>query len=147
MDFVFSRRSLERLSTCHVDLQLIAQEALCASQVDFSIVEGHRSVERQQLLYQAGKSKIDGLTKRGKHNHSPSLALDICAIVHGKASWRECYLSYLGGVFTATAARLLKERNIEHCLRWGGNWDSDGEIITDQSFMDLPHFELIRSAF
>ena len=55
MTFQFSARSLSRLSTCHADLQLIAREALRASQLDFMIVEGHRTVERQQLLYQAGK--------------------------------------------------------------------------------------------
>ena len=147
MKYLFSERSLSQLATCHLDLQLIAREALSASQVDFMIVEGHRSVERQQLLYQAGKSKIDGRTKRGKHNHTPSLALDICAIVNGKATWRECYLAYLGGVVTATAAKLLAENKVSHKLRWGGNWDSDGEIITDQSFIDLPHFELVHSTF
>jgi hypothetical protein len=28
-------------------------------------------------------------------------------------------------------------------IRWGGNWDMDGEPITDQDFQDLVHFELI----
>jgi peptidoglycan L-alanyl-D-glutamate endopeptidase CwlK len=27
-------------------------------------------------------------------------------------------------------------------LRWGGNWDRDGEPVTDQDFQDLVHFEL-----
>ena len=26
-------------------------------------------------------------------------------------------------------------------LRWGGDWDSDNQLH-DQTFMDLPHFEL-----
>ena len=26
-------------------------------------------------------------------------------------------------------------------IRWGGNWDSDDEL-NDQTFFDLPHFEL-----
>lgn len=27
-------------------------------------------------------------------------------------------------------------------LRWGGNWNMDAEILTDQSFDDFPHWEL-----
>ena len=142
MKYIFSTHSKEALLSCHTDLQLIAEASLQRTQVDFAVVEGHRSIARQKLLYEAGKSKIDGVSKKGKHNYSPSLAFDICAIVRGKASWRECYLAYLGGVITATAAELLVKHKIKHCLRWGGNWDGDGEIITDQSFIDMPHFEL-----
>ena len=142
MKYTFSTRSKEALSSCHTDLCQIAETALLRTQVDFAVVEGYRSIERQKLLYEAGKSKIDGLSRKGKHNYSPSLAFDICAVVRGKASWRECYLAYLGGVITSTAAELLAKHKIKHSLRWGGNWDSDGEIITDQSFIDMPHFEL-----
>ena len=138
------KRSREALSSCHVDLQLIAEIAIKRTQVDFMIVEGHRSKERQKLLYDAGKSKIDGIKKKGKHNYSPSLAFDICAIVKGKASWRESYLAYLGGVITSVALELIDRDHIGHRIRWGGNWDGDGEIITDQSFIDMPHFELIK---
>lgn len=28
-------------------------------------------------------------------------------------------------------------------IRWGGNWDMDGEPVTDQNFQDLVHFELV----
>ena len=143
MKYTFSNRSKTALASCHQDLQQIAEIALQRTAVDFAIIEGHRSLERQKMLYLAGKSKIDGSNKQGKHNHNPSLAFDICAIVQGKASWRECYLAYLGGILTAAAAELLAAGRISHALRWGGNWDGDGEIITDQSFIDLPHFELI----
>lgn len=142
MEYIFSKKSLQMLSTCHEDLQLLAQESIKRSAVDFSIVEGHRSIERQRLLYEAGKSKIDGTTKKGKHNSYPSMAFDMCPYVRGKASWRECYLCYVGGVIMAIGNQLLAEKKTTHQLRWGGNWDGDGEIITDQSFIDLPHFEL-----
>ena len=142
--YILGKRSIKNLESCHADLQAIAMAAICHTQVDFAVVEGHRSVERQKLLYDAGKSKIDGLSKKGKHNYTPSLAFDICAIVNGKASWRESYLAYLGGVITAVGMILLAEGTVSHKLRWGGNWDGDGEIITDQSFMDLPHFELLK---
>ena len=142
MDYTFSQRSLKALASCHTDLQVLGQESIKRSAIDFSIVEGHRSIERQHMLYQAGKSKIDGVKKKGKHNYHPSMAFDVCPYINGKHSWRECYLSYLGGAIMAVASRLREEKKISHSVRWGGNWDGDGEIITDQSFIDLPHFEL-----
>ena len=143
MSYLFGKRSREALASCHADLRLIAESALERTQVDFAVVEGHRSLERQRLLYEAGKSKIDDISRKGKYNFSPSLAFDICVIVQGKASWRECYLAYLGGVITATAADLLARDLVKRSLQWGGNLDGDGVIITDQGFIDLPHFELI----
>jgi len=146
MSYKFGNRSNRNLATCHVDLQLIAEESLKISQVDFGVSEGHRSVEKQLEYFNTGKSKIDGVNKKGKHNYQPSLAMDIYAYVSGKPklSFNPTYLAYLGGVITATAQRLLNEGRISHKVRWGYNWDSDGEIGTDQRFNDLPHFELIK---
>lgn len=143
---MFSNRSKTKLASCHSDLQLISEESLRVSQVDFGISEGHRSVEKQLEYYNTGKSKIDGIKKKGKHNYQPSLAFDIYAYVSGKPelSFNMTYLAYLGGVITATAERLLNEGRISHKIRWGYNWDSDGEIGTDQRFQDMPHFELIK---
>ncbi len=30
-----------------------------------------------------------------------------------------------------------------YTLRWGGDWDRDGDLL-DQSFFDLPHLEIVR---
>ena len=143
MGYSFSKTSASRLATCHEDLQKIANLAIKVSAVDFGIAEGHRSIERQKMLYAAGKSKIDGTTKKGKHNYDPSLAFDVYAYVKGKASYSERDLCYIGGVMKACAEILHDQGMIYHKLRWGGNWDGDGQIVTDQGFIDLPHFELI----
>lgn len=136
MGYKFGTSSLEKLHTCEPMLIELANEAIKRSQIDFGIAEGYRTPERQKLLYDAGKSKIDGINRRGKHNYNPSKAFDIFAYVNGRASWDERYLAYIGGVITSVASIM------EIPIRWGGNWDSDGVIITDQSFIDLPHFEL-----
>jgi len=31
---------------------------------------------------------------------------------------------------------------LDYEIRWGGDWDRDGEL-TDQTFMDLGHFEIL----
>jgi len=135
--------SIEKLYTCHNDLVRIIELAITLSKIDFGVAEGHRTVAKQQEYYKQGKSKVDGVTTKGKHNYEPSLAVDIYAYVNGKASWEVSHLSYIAGVIMTCAEILYKQGAITHRLRWGGNWDCDGEIITDQLFVDSPHFELI----
>ena len=53
------------------------------------------------------------------------------------------HLSLIAGVVMSTAKRLKNEGKVTHGIRWGGNWDMDGQIITDQTFNDLPHVELV----
>ena len=48
------------------------------------------------------------------------------------------------GHINGVAEMLYKQGGITHKLRWGGNWDMDGEILIDQSFDDRPHVELIK---
>ena len=141
----FSKTSNKRLSTCHQDLQLIFNEAINVSRVDFGVAEGHRSIEDQFKYFSQGKSRIDGINKKGKHNYSPSLAIDIYAYVNGKASWEKDSLNYLAGLVIGISEMLYKQDKITHKLRWGGNWNRDGIILADQSFDDLPHFELIKA--
>ena len=141
---VFGNRSKENLATCHEDLKLIANEAIKITPIDFGVSEGYRSVKRQKQLFDEGKSKIDGINRKGKHNYNPSLAFDIYIYVKGKKSlaYDEKHLTFVAGILIAVAKRLYSDGKISHILRYGGNWDGDGELIYDQSFQDLPHFEL-----
>lgn len=146
MSYKLSETSAERLRTCHEDLQKIVVLAIQISPIDFVIVEGHRTKARQQEMFKKGLSKIDGVTKLGKHNYEPSMAVDLCAYVRGNKSlaYDVKHLCAIGGAMCAAAAILLDEGEITHKLRWGANWDMDGEIITDQTFQDLPHFEIVK---
>ena len=137
----FSTRSLKELETCHEDLQEIMKKALELTVIDFGISEGYRTRKRQNLLYKQGKSKVDGIKTLGKHNHNPSMAVDIYAWVGGKASWEDEHLCYLGGLIIGVYKILYYRRAIRYHLRWGGNWDNTGDI--GRGFKDLPHFKLI----
>lgn len=157
--FKLSTRSSERLATCHNDLQLIVKEALRYSPIDFGISHGHRTPEEQFDLFKKGRenrgnkwvvvgpkvTNCDGFIKKSKHNHDPSLAVDIyCwpkAIMYDAQS-----LATVGGLIMATANRLYDEGRIRHKLRWGNDWDGDGVLVAkddDERFIDAPHFELI----
>ncbi len=143
--YKFGRKSKASLATCHYDLQLIMNEAIKITNVDFGISEGHRSIERQKQLFDEGKSKIDGITRKGKHNQAPSLAADIYPYFDGAANWDNEHLSYLSGIIHAVSEMLYQQNKISHKIRWGGNWDMDGIILLDQTFDDRPHFELVSA--
>jgi len=132
----FSKTSDDRLKTCDKRLQSIMYRAIQISKVDFGIAEGHRTVELQKKYFAEGKSKLDGVTNLSKHNEQPSKAVDIYGYLNGKAVYDTPVMCYLAGVIEASAAEL------GYNIRWGGNWDNDGEIIKDQTFNDLPHYEL-----
>lgn len=146
-EFIFGKSSKRALKTCHADLQMIMRSAIAMTTVDFGVSEGYRSVERQKALFDLGKSKIDGITRKGKHNYDPSLACDIYAYLNGRSSYDKETLSYLAGMIEFIGKQLYVSKKITHLIRWGGNWDMDGEILLDQSFDDRPHFELIKPKY
>lgn len=140
--YQFGSTSIKRLMTCREELQQVMKLAIKRSPVDFGIAQGYRSVEEQQELYAQGRTKegsivtyVDGVNKKSQHNINPSNAVDIYAFVNGQATWDKEHLIFISGVIMSCANEL------GIALRWGGNWDGDGEVISDQNFMDLPHFE------
>ena len=161
MGFKLSNNSLVQYETLDENLRIIIDEALKISNVDFGISQGHRSPELQMRYFKKGrqlvngkweivdKSKVvtylDGYEKKSKHNYFPSKAFDFFVWVPGKKGlmYDSEHLAYLAGLFWAISEQLYTEGKINKKIRWGGNWDSDGEIVTDQSFDDLPHVELI----
>lgn len=157
MSYNLGNTSKQRRDTCHPDIVLIINEAIKVSPIDWGVAQGSRTVEQQQQYFDEGKSKINPraynslseLLKRAKHIvdgdiRELSEAFDVYAYVNGKADWKSHNLCLVAGVILSTAERLFAEGKISHKLRWGGNWDQDGEIITDQTFKDLPHFEIVK---
>jgi len=141
--YKFGTKSKRLISTCHSDLQTIMNYALSISDVDFGIAEGHRSIEKQKQYYREGKTTLDGVTNKSKHNYLPSMAVDIFPYFNNAANWDNEHMSYLAGLIHAVSEILYAQRRISYKIRWGGNWDMDGVILLDQSFDDRPHFELI----
>ena len=125
----FSKISQDKLSTCHPDLQCIFNEVI--KHYDCTILEGHRSDEDQIKAFKAGKSKIKS---GGKHNHLPSLAIDVAP---WPLDWNDKIAFYhFAGLVMGIACQIGIK------IRWGGDWDDDNDL-KNQTFFDLPHFELI----
>ena len=127
----FGKKSKERLSTCEKDLQLLFGEVI--KYVDCSILEGHRGKDRQNALYEEGKTKVK--YPRGRHNASPSRAVDC---VPYPIDWKDRERMTL---FAGFVLGIANQMGIN--IRWGGDWDQDFEV-QDNMFDDFPHFELIN---
>lgn len=133
--YKYSKKSKQKLAECHGDLQVIFSYVL--KEYDNTIIDGHRSPERQLELFKSGKSKV----KVGKHNSKPSMAVDVAPY---PIDWDDLARFYhFGGYVKAVADVLYKIGKISHKLRWGGDWDRDNNF-KDQSFNDLVHFELVK---
>ena len=125
----FSKRSKDNLSL--VDDRLVRMCQMAIQVVDFAVIEGFRTAERQNELYDKGMSKLK--YPQSKHNRNPSLAIDCVPYPIDWQDQRRFY--YLAGVFKSIA------HSMGFLIRHGGDWDSDDEI-KDQNFYDLPHFEI-----
>jgi len=141
----FSDASLRKLTTCHKDLQAIFNEVVFMQ--DCTIVEGHRSEERQNELHRTGKSQV--VYPNSKHNSYPSMAADVVRYHPDKPHihWSDLddFENFAVYVLT-TANALYKKGIITHELRWGGDWDRDGVRVdkdSNERFFDGPHFELV----
>ena len=121
----FGKRSKQRLKGVDTKLVNVLNELIKI--MDVTIIEGLRTQERQDELVAKGASK----TRYSKHIQGKAVDLAPYPI-----DWedRERF-HYMGGMVRGLAEQL----NVP--VRWGGDWDSDGEI-KDNSFDDLVHVEI-----
>ena len=121
----FGRRSKERLKGVNAKLVNVLNALIKI--MDVTIIEGVRSEERQAELLEKGATKVK------YSRHMSGKAVDVAPY---PVDWeaRERF-HYMGGMLRGIGQQMgLK-------VRWGGDWDSDGEI-KDNSFDDLVHVEL-----
>jgi peptidoglycan L-alanyl-D-glutamate endopeptidase CwlK len=140
MAYKFGRSSRNKLDTVNFNLGKILQEALKLNLIDITIITGARTKALQTACFNARLSKCKW--PESKHNIKKgvpkSLAIDAAPYVNGKVSYNYNHCCFLAGIILAIA----KSKGVK--IRWGGNWDMDGEPITDQDFQDLLHYELIE---
>lgn len=119
--FVLGKRSNGRLKSVHPDLVGIVHHAIGITDVDFTVLEGMRSLVRQRILVGTGASKT--MNSRHLTGH----AVDLGAWVNGTVSWDWPYYYQIADAMKQAAEAA------EVDLEWGGDW---------KSFKDGPHFQL-----
>ena len=124
--FKLSQRSKDRLKGVHPDLVKVVEHAIEITTVDFAVLEGLRTPERQKVLNEAGASQT--LNSR----HITGHAVDLGAWVDGEVRWDWPLYNQIAKAMKAAAAEL----NIP--IEWGGDWSR---------FKDGPHWQLPRKEY
>jgi len=121
MTIILGQRSLTRLEGVHDDLVRVVKKAAVLSDLDFTVLEGLRTVERQKQLVAQGASRT--MNSR----HITGHAVDLAPMIGGKVSWDWPLYHRLAKIVKSAAA----DEKVP--LQWGGDW---------RTFKDGPHWEL-----
>jgi len=121
MSIVLGHRSLARLEGVHPDLVRVVKKAAAMSPLDFTVLEGLRTLDRQKQLSQIGA------TKTLRSRHLTGHAVDLAPMVGGTVRWDWPLYHRL--------AKIIKEAAVAENvpIEWGGNW---------KTFKDGPHWQL-----
>ena len=123
----YSARSLKSLTGTHPDMQRVAARCLREGPLDFVVIEGLRSEERQQGLVDSGISP----TMNSRHRTGHAIDVMVLEPASGKGTWSWPLYVKLAEAMKAAA----KAEGV--AIVWGGDWAS----------RDGPHFELDRKAY
>jgi len=121
MSYRLGKRSLSRLDGVDGDLVRVVKLAIQKSEVDFTVLEGLRTEERQKILYERGAST----TMNSRHLIGE--AVDLGAYVDGQVDWSWPLYYKIADAMKVAADELGVT------ITWGGDW---------KSFKDGPHFQV-----
>lgn len=124
--FKFSKRSLDNLVGVNEALIKIVHKALEISEIDFTVVEGVRTLEKQKEYVAKGVSK----TMNSYHipNKNGGRAVDLYPYYNGSVQinntddkWAMIY-----------CAMMQAAKEYGETITWGGSW----------KFIDKPHYQI-----
>lgn len=154
----FSTRSRRALLSVHKDLQRVMFTVI--KELDITVLEGIRGKDRQNRLYEEGRTQVrwpnsahnvravpdppaDGM---GVDPKNRAVAVDVTPY---PIDWDDIErFKQMGFYILGVADALLEAGEISHRVVWGGDWDRDLVDVTrdpDESFFDSPHFELVQN--
>lgn len=163
--YELGKRSIEVLRGVRYTLRAVVYSAIQSTTVDFTVLEGLRSSERQLELWLSKASKLNGIPKgetrdgyngTGVSSHQFGEAVDLGAYVAGSVRW-DWNLYF-------RIARAVRKAAIEKGtpIIWGGVWDRtlnsiSGDLeeemhqyalrmrkLGKKPFHDGPHFQLAK---
>lgn len=128
MTFVFSKRSLRNLEGVHPQLVAVIRRALELSPVDFTVIEGVRTLETQRKYFKNGASR----TMKSRHLLQPDgygHAADIYPYYDGSVQVNAPFAKF------EEISNAMKEaaQELGVNITWGGDW---------KSFVDSPHYQI-----
>jgi peptidoglycan L-alanyl-D-glutamate endopeptidase CwlK len=141
MSFTLGAASRANLKGVHPDLVRVVERAIAISGVDFKVIEGVRSAERQRELYAQGRTKpgqVVTWTLNSRHFINPRTGFGHAVdLLPAPYDWAK------PGPFDVMASAMKKAAaELGVPLRWGADWDRDGKP-REKGESDSPHFELV----
>lgn len=134
---IASKRKLEGV---HPKLKAVVELALLKSKVDFKVIEGVRTEERQKLLYAQGRTApgpIVTWTLKSNHFVNKSTGFGHAVdLLPEPYDWKE-----LKQFDLMAEAMMEAAKELDVTIRWGADWDSDGKP-REKGETDSPHFEI-----
>jgi len=147
--FVLSKKSWDILNTAKPELVAVVSKAIQITKVDFGVIEGLRTVEKQREYYEAGASK----TMNSKHITGD--AVDLVAYIGSRPSWELNLYDDIADAIRQVAIdfnvsiRWGGAWNVPDIRMWQGNMEHAMNYYVDtcrsearRPFIDAPHFEL-----
>ena len=150
MAYKLSTRSREKLIGVKGELKEVVCLAITYTKIDFGVIEGVRTENRQRVLVESGASKTM------KSKHLDGRAVDLMAYVDGRGCWE---LNVYDEVADAMKRAAIE---VDVTVRWGAAWTvpdirewngtmeeaMNSYVDTRRGqgrrpFIDAPHFELI----
>lgn len=139
--YKYSGTSQGRLVQAHPALQEVFNVMIRF--INLGITCSLRTIEEQKEMVRNKKSKTMNskhisLKDKGLGDEECSRAIDFVWYNNhiNKHSWNPLVYRVIGPAIVQVG------KDMGHELRWGGDWDQDGDQ-TDQTFMDLVHIEYI----
>lgn len=123
----YSDPSLQHLLSLHPRVQKALRHAIASTPVDYAITDGKRNKAQQQILYNTGKSQLDGTNLVSYHQ--TALAFDVIAYVNKRYTYNITHMRLLA----IHLIQVFAEYGM--VLQWGGMWSN---------FTDAPHFQVVQ---
>lgn len=135
--FRFSKKSLAQLDTVDPRLKALAIQVLSVSPIDFTIIQGRRTVAQSAQNIKNGTSF---LSDPSKSKHVTGEAIDFAPYVNGKLDWDDREKFW-------TIAKLFKQEaeKMGIKVRLGADWNGSGSYKDEvqRGSFDGGHIELV----
>ena len=148
--YVLSDASIEKMKGVHPKLIELMKKAISNSPYDFKIVQGLRTAEYQNSLYQQGRTKpgkivtkLDGYNRKSNHQaksdgYGHAVDVAVCGQYDQNGNYVKCTTD--AEMFdnkklveiSRHVKAVAKEMGLE--IVWGGDW---------KTLYDTPHYELV----
>lgn len=148
--YVLSDASIEKMKGVHPKLIELMKKAIGDSPYDFKIIQGLRTAEYQNSLYQQGRTKpgkivtkLDGYSRKSNHQakadgYGHAVDITVC----GHYDQNGDYVKYTTDAEMFDNKKLVEiSRHIKAVAKemgmgivWGGDW---------KTLYDTPHYELV----